>query len=49
MVDFERKNGHRHPHRDHPIANYARLLTVMGKSEAEIRAAIASLVAEGGP
>ena len=49
LIDFERKNGHPHPHRDQAISNYTRLLAAMGKSEAEIRAAIASLTGEDGP
>jgi tetratricopeptide (TPR) repeat protein len=49
FIDFEHKTGHPHPHRDDAVGNYAGLLAAMGKSEAEIRAAIASLVAEGGP
>ena len=46
FIDFERKNGHSHPHRDKAQVNYASLLAAMGKSEAEIKAAIAELTAE---
>jgi hypothetical protein len=48
LIDFEHKTGHPHPHRDQAFHNYAGLLTAMGKSEAEIKAAIASLTGEGG-
>ena len=48
FIDFERKTGHPHPHRDAALRNYAGLLAAMGKSEAEIKAAIASLTGEGG-
>jgi hypothetical protein len=47
FIDFERKTGHPHPHRDAALHNYAGLLTAMDKSEAEIRAAIVSLMGEG--
>jgi tetratricopeptide (TPR) repeat protein len=43
FIDFERNNVHPHPHRDAAIKNYSGLLTAMGKGEAEIRTAIASL------
>jgi hypothetical protein len=43
FIDFERKTGHAHPHRDGAVRNYASLLAEIGKNEAEIRAAIASL------
>jgi hypothetical protein len=46
-MDFEQKTGHPHPHRDQGVANYAGLLAEMDKSEAEIKAALASLAAEG--
>jgi len=49
FMNFERKTGDPHPHRDAALRNYSGLLAAMGKSEAEIRAAIASLVAEGAP
>ena len=45
LIDFERKIARSHPDRDVAQANYAGLLAAMGKSEAEIRAAIASLMA----
>jgi tetratricopeptide (TPR) repeat protein len=48
FIDFERKNGHPHPYRDQAIANYTALLAAMGKNEAEVKAAIASLTGEGG-
>jgi tetratricopeptide (TPR) repeat protein len=48
FTDFERKTRHPHPHRDAAIGNYAVLLAAMGRSEAEIRAAIAALMSEGG-
>lgn len=47
FIDFERKTGYPHPHRDAGQRNYAGLLAAMGKSEAEIKATIASLAAEG--
>jgi hypothetical protein len=47
FMDFEQKTGHPHPHRDQGVANYAGLLAEMDKSEAEIKAALASLAAEG--
>jgi hypothetical protein len=40
---FECATGHAHPHRDVAIENYAGLLAAMGRSEAEIRAALAAL------
>jgi tetratricopeptide (TPR) repeat protein len=43
FLDFQRTTGHPHPHRDAALRNYANLLRAMGKSEAEIRAAIATL------
>jgi tetratricopeptide (TPR) repeat protein len=46
LVDFERKAGHPHPHRDDALGNYVGLLAAMGKSEAEIEAAILALTAE---
>jgi tetratricopeptide (TPR) repeat protein len=49
FIDFERKNGHPHPHLDAAIKNYAGLLAAMGKSEPEIRAAIASVTGEDRP
>jgi hypothetical protein len=47
FIDFGRNAGDLHPHRDTVIGNYAVLLAAMGKSEAEIKATIASLAAEG--
>jgi hypothetical protein len=43
FLDFERATGHQHPHRDAVLGNYAGLLEAMGKSDAEIRAALAGL------
>jgi tetratricopeptide (TPR) repeat protein len=40
LIDFEPRTGHRHPHRDAAARNYVLLLAAMGKSEAEVRAAI---------
>ena len=48
LTDFERRTGHSHPRRGAALRQYAHLLTAMGKSEAEIKAAIASLTAERG-
>jgi hypothetical protein len=48
LVDFGRKTRHPHPHRDAALRNYAGLLAAIGKSEAEIKAAIASSIGEGG-
>ena len=45
FLDFERATGHPHPHRDAALNNYAVLLKAMGKTDAEIRAAIAALTA----
>jgi tetratricopeptide (TPR) repeat protein len=43
LVGFTRRTGHRHPNLDAVVANYARLLVAMGRSEAEIDAASAAL------
>ena len=48
FLAFQRDTGHAHPHRDAAIGNYAALLTAMGKSEAEIGAALAALHREAG-
>jgi len=48
FIDFERKTGHTHGHRDAAIENYVNLLAEMGRSEAEIKAALAALTGEGG-
>jgi len=48
FLAFERATAHAHPHRDRAIGNYAGLLAAMGKSEAEIAAAIATLRHEAG-
>jgi hypothetical protein len=42
FLDFQRKTRHAHPHREAALRNYAGLLKAMGRSEAEIRAALAS-------
>jgi tetratricopeptide (TPR) repeat protein len=47
LVEFERKTGYPHPHRDDALGNYAGLLAAMGKSKTEINAALAG-VATGG-
>jgi tetratricopeptide (TPR) repeat protein len=49
FIDFECKTMHPHAHRDAAIKNYASLLAAMGKSAAEIKAAIASLIGEDRP
>jgi tetratricopeptide (TPR) repeat protein len=43
FVEFTRRTRHRHPHLDTVFANFADLLTAMGKSQAEIDAACAEL------
>jgi hypothetical protein len=48
FIDFERRTGHSHPYRRAAIRNYSGLLAAMGKSEAEIKAALAALTGEGG-
>jgi hypothetical protein len=48
FIDFERGTGHPHPYRDAGLRNYAVMLAEMGKSEAEIKAAIVSLLTERG-
>jgi tetratricopeptide (TPR) repeat protein len=47
FIHFERATGHEHQHRDAALQNYAGLLEERGKSEAEIKAAIASLTTDG--
>jgi tetratricopeptide (TPR) repeat protein len=49
LVDFERKTGHLHPHHDAALRNYAGLLAAMGKSQAEIKAALTAQTGEDGP
>jgi tetratricopeptide (TPR) repeat protein len=44
FVEFTRRTGHRHPHLDTALANYAGLLANMSKSQAEIDAACAELM-----
>ncbi|HEY1932578.1 MAG TPA: tetratricopeptide repeat protein [Acetobacteraceae bacterium] len=48
VLTFQRDTGHAHPHRDAAIANYRRLLEAMGRSEADIDAALAALWREAG-
>ena len=48
FLAFQRDTGHAHPHRDAAIRNYADLLAAMGRSEADIAAAIAALRHEVG-
>ena len=40
---FQHSTGHAHPHRETAIANYTSLLEAMGRSGADIEAAIADL------
>jgi tetratricopeptide (TPR) repeat protein len=47
LSDFERQTRHPQPHRDTALHNYAGLLAAMGKSEAEIDAALADVTAGG--
>jgi hypothetical protein len=47
FIEFERQTGHRRPNHVRAIVNYTGLLSEMGQSEADIKAAIASLAAEG--
>jgi hypothetical protein len=48
FLAFQRDTGHAHSNRDTVIANYRRLLAVMGRSEAETEAALATLRHEVG-
>src|SRR5271165_2066441 len=48
FLAFQRDTGHAHPHRDAAIGNYGSLLAAMGRSEAEIEAAIATVRHEVG-
>src|SRR6185312_4735414 len=43
FLEFTRRTGHEHPHLQAAFGNYRRLLHQMGKSDAEIEAAIAAL------
>ena len=43
FIEFTRRTGHEHPHLRAAIGNYQRLLQAMGRSEAEIRAALGAL------
>jgi tetratricopeptide (TPR) repeat protein len=43
FIEFTRRTGHHHPHLDAAFANYANLLSDMGKSRAEIETACAEL------
>jgi hypothetical protein len=47
LIDFERKTGHPHPHRNTVLRNYTGILAEMGKSDVEVGAAITSLLAAG--
>jgi len=49
FLAFQRDTGHAHPHRDAAIRNYAGLLTAMGRTEADIAAALAALHGEAEP
>ncbi len=40
FVDFTRRTGHKHPHLRAAFGNYAQLLKAMGRSEAEVAAAV---------
>jgi hypothetical protein len=48
FLAFQRDTGHAHPHRDVAIGNYAGLLAAMGRSEADIKAALVALYREVG-
>jgi hypothetical protein len=48
FLSFQRDTGHAHPSRDTVIGNYRDLLAAMGRSEAEIEAALATLRHEVG-
>jgi hypothetical protein len=48
VLAFQRDAGHSHPNRDIASANYRHLLGEMGRSEAEIEAALATLRYEVG-
>jgi tetratricopeptide (TPR) repeat protein len=45
FIDFEHKTEHPHPRSNTAVSNYAGLLAEMGKSEAEIKAALADVAA----
>ena len=47
FLDFTHRTGHEHPHLRAAIGNYRRLLLEMGRSDAEIEAALAALVSGG--
>jgi len=44
FLDFKRRTGHEHPHLQAAFGNYRGLLQAMGKSDADIEAALAGLV-----
>jgi hypothetical protein len=44
VVEFARRTGHRYPNHDLMFSNYAGLLADMGKSKAEVDAALAELM-----
>jgi hypothetical protein len=48
LLAFQRDTGHAHPYRDTVITNYRLLLAAMGRSEAEIEAALATVGHEVG-
>jgi tetratricopeptide (TPR) repeat protein len=48
VLAFQRDTGHAHPHRDAAIGNYTALLRAMGRSEAEIAAAITAVANDAG-
>jgi hypothetical protein len=48
FLAFQPDTGHAHPHRDAVTGNYGALLRAMGKSKAEIAAALAASRREAG-
>ena len=48
FLAFQRDTGHAHPHRDVVTGNYSGLLAAMGRSAADIDAAISALRREAG-
>jgi tetratricopeptide (TPR) repeat protein len=48
FIRFGRKTGHPHPHHEAALRNYSNLLAAMGKSEADIKAALAALTGGDG-
>lgn len=47
FLDFSRRTRHEHPHLDTVLGNYLALLQEMGKSDAEIEAALEDLRLSG--